>query len=334
MYDKPNAHQTHDKTSQSATSSEIEVKNQSENSGSNQNSQQRFNPSNLTPANILRLQKTIGNQAVQRLIERSKEGTIQRAVHTFDYYHPNGATKKRPSKAGKVIITTEDFTNRDGKEGERPTNVNGIIVLTKTSGRSGAPPSITGFSSVGTPDVQRGHLMALELGGPDVDYNIVPQFAQWQANGEWRKQESEIAERAQGKKDVVYNVDVTYGRDPRFPKSFTVSAIGTNVKYGPETKVQGQDKTDDKMMFRQDDLAHRKRKQPSPYSLEDLGGKRIKLDKYPEVKDKKVKPSTDIESDEESDEEMMESPYPDGATISNTKFSKYDESDDEDYEPY
>jgi hypothetical protein len=35
--------------------------------------------------------------------------------------------------------------------------------------------------------------MALELGGPDIPANIVPQYGQWQGGGEWRQIEKELA---------------------------------------------------------------------------------------------------------------------------------------------
>jgi len=58
-----------------------------------------------------------------------------------------------------------------------------------TTDREQAPSPSNGFVCDGSP-FDRGHVCALELGGPDISENIVPQWRHWQETGEWRRLES------------------------------------------------------------------------------------------------------------------------------------------------
>ena len=58
-----------------------------------------------------------------------------------------------------------------------------------TEDRPQAPAPSNGFDTNNTP-FDRGHVCALELGGPDIPENIVPQWRQWQETGGWRHMES------------------------------------------------------------------------------------------------------------------------------------------------
>lgn len=56
----------------------------------------------------------------------------------------------------------------------------------------------------------RGHVIALELGGSDNPYNVVPQFERWQNKaGRWREMEEEIQKKYNGRLMVV---EIGYGR--------------------------------------------------------------------------------------------------------------------------
>jgi hypothetical protein len=70
----------------------------------------------------------------------------------------------------------------------RPVVLAGGVTRTATGGRPGAPVPICGLDIDNT-SLGRGHIMALELGGPDVSENIVPQYQQWQQTGAWRQME-------------------------------------------------------------------------------------------------------------------------------------------------
>jgi hypothetical protein len=73
-----------------------------------------------------------------------------------------------------------------------PHAVFGRIAVTPTSGRENPPGPLSGFVCDRTP-FAKGHIMALELGGPDISANIVPQYGLWQGNGEWRTMETTLA---------------------------------------------------------------------------------------------------------------------------------------------
>lgn len=70
----------------------------------------------------------------------------------------------------------------------RPAALAGGVTPTETGERPTAPPPICGLNLNKT-SLGRGHIMALELGGPDVSENIVPQYQQWQQTGAWRQME-------------------------------------------------------------------------------------------------------------------------------------------------
>lgn len=73
-----------------------------------------------------------------------------------------------------------------------PRVVTGVISVQRTTGRENPPSPLSGFECAYTP-FAKGHVMALELGGPDIPANIVPQYGLWQGNGEWRTMEARLA---------------------------------------------------------------------------------------------------------------------------------------------
>ncbi|MBV9786268.1 MAG: hypothetical protein JO264_20900 [Acidisphaera sp.] len=120
--------------------------------------------------------------------------------------------QKRPDWAGPVIIETEEIVRPKGTV-ERTRSICGIVVPSETAGRPSAPEPASGFRigagkkipktalalsprNTGYVDMDKGHLMALELGGPDVGRNICPQFSQFQRNGVWRQMETKVLKRA------------------------------------------------------------------------------------------------------------------------------------------
>jgi hypothetical protein len=85
-------------------------------------------------------------------------------------------------------------------------------VQKRTTKKRDSPPSCgNGFETAGLP-FAKGHVIALELGGSDDPYNVVPQFEYWQGlpNGAWRQMESEVYEGAPP--DSVMLVEIGYGR--------------------------------------------------------------------------------------------------------------------------
>ena len=119
--------------------------------------------------------------------------------------------KERPKEYGEVTIEHETIDHVQGRKIKRPVKVSGLVYPTSTQGRSSAPESVSGIQTgakkyegdvpphrnTGIVDADKGHIMALELGSPDIPDNIVPQWSQWQRNGEWRKSEKDILKRAE-----------------------------------------------------------------------------------------------------------------------------------------
>jgi len=120
----------------------------------------------------------------------------------------------RPTWAGSVTIKFECIPHKKYGTFARTTAVFVIIAPGATTGRASAPEPVcpqrvssaknvpakyrvdvkTGVNAynTGSVDQEKGHIMALELGGPDISENIVPQWAKWQGCGEWRRKEVEI----------------------------------------------------------------------------------------------------------------------------------------------
>lgn len=180
--------------------------------------------------------------------------------------------RRRPPEAGAVEITTEELPGAYlGKKRERPVKVEGFIWPASTLARPPAPEPLYpvrvsqgkgtrkdgidrglshlsgGGRETGLVDMQKGHLMALELGGPDIPANIVPQFAHWQATGEWRRMENEmlaeairIREDSGGTRGLWYEVKVLYqdregkttNRRTGIPTGFEVTAIEKDLATG------------------------------------------------------------------------------------------------------
>ncbi|EPX61395.1 hypothetical protein D187_001178 [Cystobacter fuscus DSM 2262] len=75
----------------------------------------------------------------------------------------------------------------------RPVRVVGVSVPMTTGDRGRAPKPVSTLDLLNKP-LDRGHVMALEIGGPDDAENIVPQWSQWQQSGLWRYHETQVRE--------------------------------------------------------------------------------------------------------------------------------------------
>lgn len=126
-----------------------------------------------------------------------------------------------------------------------------VIRHRRTQKRAGPPACGNGFQTAYLP-FAKGHVIALELGGSDVSYNVVPQFEDWQgkANGAWRRMEIELQNAKYA--NHIMLVEVGYGRtgipedhdsahvqfasnrlrtwtDPRIPDSFKIGVWQANT---------------------------------------------------------------------------------------------------------
>jgi hypothetical protein len=116
--------------------------------------------------------------------------------------------------AGKGLTQNTDncfiHTKVDSNNVVRPVAAVGQIFRQGTGDRGEPPKCVSAFECAGTP-FDRGHIMALELGGPDITENIVPQYGMWQQNarGAWRKMEKAIYD-ASATTEQVMVVSIEY----------------------------------------------------------------------------------------------------------------------------
>ncbi|HYI38778.1 MAG TPA: DUF4157 domain-containing protein [Allosphingosinicella sp.] len=204
-----------------------------------------------------------------------------RSMSTSDKFKVGKVMGQRTQQSGPVAITLQSvalWVNDKLETRERPIAVSGIVEPTATTGRGGAPDPMSGVQiymgqgpqpkssmkmerNSGIPDAERGHVMALELGGPDIPQNIVPQWAKFQGSGDWRKMEQSVLDKAKklpkGQR-LRYSVDIFYKnsgvltptlRTFGFPSGFRATTQVIDGKtQGPATlefhQGQAQDQTD------------------------------------------------------------------------------------------
>ena len=93
--------------------------------------------------------------------------------------------RQRPVWAGDVVISDNE-PGSSQVAARNPRSVHGIIVPVSTAGRGAAPKPQSGAATGASHGTDKGHMMALELGGPDISQNISPQTSKWQQSGGWR----------------------------------------------------------------------------------------------------------------------------------------------------
>lgn len=220
-------------------------------------------------------------------IDNSKYVKPLKQISTTKQFKPKGkeALTRKP-KDGPVLIDLEEVSHVSGQPFKRPTRVRGKVVPVATKGRPSAPEPSSGFRvsqstagntnpdfsvrNTGRADAQKGHIMALELGGPDIPENIVPQWAQWQSNGVWRQMERQVLKiaKADKKNDIYFDAKVKYREDTNLWTAsytnilFPVGFVVTIERYNKKTKEkvgdieivfdqeQSQDRTDNKLFIR------------------------------------------------------------------------------------
>lgn len=148
--------------------------------------------------------------------EGRKDRALRKKSTDIKYAKSGRQASQRQKKFGPVNITLETvalYVNDKREERERPVLVEGLVEPTTTTGRQGAPDPHAAFQiyygkkgqlghslpaerNFGRTDAERGHVMALELGGPDISENIVPQWAKFQGSGAWRAMEQAVLKKA------------------------------------------------------------------------------------------------------------------------------------------
>lgn len=276
--------------------------------------------------------KKIGDDALRTaltgsLLTEADPKLKSRIMTSKDKFKAGKVMAQRTQQAGAVSITLQSvglWVNDKEEVRERPIKVVGIVDPTTTTGRGGAPDPLSGYQvysgqgkqpkasiaserNTGAMDVERGHVMALELGGPDIAENIVPQWAKFQGSGEWRKMEVSVLAKAKALKkgqQLRYSVDIFYKssgvitptlRTFGFPTGFkTTTQVIEGKNEGPVQvefhQGQAQDQTDQMLAERQMRKADGSGWDPS-LDRQKAGGKRKRGADEEEVVGKKRKQS-------------------------------------------
>lgn len=132
---------------------------------------------------------------------RETVGNCKFVFEEFDDPRPGGSGKlQRTVKASGPLLAKRTKVSRDTT----------IVPLM-------GPLSSFAFRVTG---LDRGHLIALELGGPDCPENLVPMYAQFNQSGEWKALEKELAKdgATEVRINVYYNDDI-----PFLPRAFLVN---------------------------------------------------------------------------------------------------------------
>ncbi|GHE12578.1 eCIS core domain-containing protein [Streptomyces alanosinicus] len=146
------------------------------------------------------------------MVQRTSSTQLEDAV--VSHYHPGkrGArlaqnlTVKRPRRVtGKIKPTGTS----DRKQAPEPVAVTSLVTSYRSAmGSKGAPDKKQIWKDLfGGAGYDRGHVMGLEVGGSDVDVNIVPQWSLNQGTGMWRQMEKKMVDAKSG--DLQF--DVHYG---------------------------------------------------------------------------------------------------------------------------
>ena len=127
-----------------------------------------------------------------RIWNNKTVSSVEIEVETLLLQHPSAGSAK-----GDIIM-------------ERPTKICGVIIPYVTKARKVTPNPVA-FDSLAhyissvrshnrfrfiSPHSDRGHIFALELGGPNCKYNIIPQWSGFQEHGDWRRLERTLKKSA------------------------------------------------------------------------------------------------------------------------------------------
>ncbi len=189
--------------------------------------------------------------------------------HHYLYDQFNGLSRSEPVE---IIVETMRCPSARAPEFLRPVFLRGLIIPTQTKGRPNAPEPACGLAvstsesgsnyhwgnmlrNVGSVDMQKGHIMALELGGPDHTFNITPQWAMWQSNGDWREFEIAVLNKAKrSKRPLIFQCHIVYAegsyRRSATPKAFMVEILDGSTVVLDFKHEQFQTETDEFVFLR------------------------------------------------------------------------------------
>lgn len=148
-------------------------------------------------------------------------------IETTSYKFDEKIKGKKRDKPVEIIIETMGWFYARIPVFERPIYVEGVIEVTEADAHPNTPDPISQFSvsasvksrnfmkgnvrNSGRPDMHKDYIMALELGGPDVPFNIIPLWANLHNNVNWRKFEANAKNLAMNsQEELIFQASAIY----------------------------------------------------------------------------------------------------------------------------
>ena len=148
-------------------------------------------------------------------------------IETTSYKFDEKIKGKKRDKPVEIIIETMGSFYARIPVFERPIYVEGVIEVTEADAQPNTPDPISQYSvsasvksrnfmkgnvrKSGRPDMHKDFIMALELGGPDVPFNIIPLWAGFQNNVAWRKFETNARNLAMNsQEELIFQASTLY----------------------------------------------------------------------------------------------------------------------------
>ena len=171
-------------------------------------------------------------------------------IETTSYKFDEKIKEKKRDKPVEIIIETMGWFYARIPVFERPVYVEGVIEVTEADAHPNTPDPISQFSvsasvksrnfmkgnviKSGRPDMHKDFIMALELGGPVVPFNIIPLWAGFHNNADWKK----FATNARGlamnsHEELKYQASIIYlDGETEFDKASTPVGIYVDIIEG------------------------------------------------------------------------------------------------------
>jgi len=148
-------------------------------------------------------------------------------IETTSYKFDEKIKEIKRNKPVEIVIETMGWFYARIPVFERPIYVEGIIEVTDVDAHPHTPDPVSQFSvsasvksrnfmkgnvrSSGRPDIHKEFIMALELGGPDVPFNIIPTWAGFQNNASWTKFSKNAKNLAiNSQEELIFQASVIY----------------------------------------------------------------------------------------------------------------------------
>jgi len=171
-------------------------------------------------------------------------------IETTSYKFDEKINGKKRDKPVEIIIETMGWFYARIPVFERPIYVEGVIEVTEVDVHPNTPHPISQFSvsasvksrnfmkgnvrNSGRPDMHKDYIMTLELGGPDVPFNIIPLWANFQNNANWKKFETNAKNLAMNsQEELIFQASAIYlDSESAFDRASTPVGIYVDILEG------------------------------------------------------------------------------------------------------